>query len=44
LVIEVGAHVVGNRNDEGAQILEMTIERGCLFKVLEFDHVSIVAV
>lgn len=33
-----------NRNDESPQILEMTIKRGCLFEVLEFDHVPIVAV
>jgi len=35
---------VCNRNDESPQILEMTIKRGCLFEVLEFDHVPIVAV
>ena len=44
LVVEVGTHVVCNGDDEGAKITEVAVEGVGLFKELEFDHVSVVAV
>jgi hypothetical protein len=41
LIIEVGAHVVGNGNDECAEVIGVALEVVVVFEHFKFDHVSV---